>query len=514
MKLPAASFIAGVSGFLALAHEILWVRVYAFATAGAADAFGLLLAAYLAGLGIGSWLAARWCRGADAPQRRPLQMAGIAIAGSSLAAFLAAPLAAWLVSSLEVKPGAILPVFGLASAGLGVVLPLLCHQAIPPDERSGSRLSWVYAGNILGSTLGSLATGLWLLDALTLRELNATLAVVGLVLGACILAAQFRTVRGVLCLGAALAAAVGIVAVTAKPLYRRLYERLLYQGEFAAAKPFAETIEGRSGVVNVTWDGVVYGGGSYDGMFNLSPLPEEDDNRVLRAYLVAAFHPAPREVLMIGLGSGSWLQVLANYPLVERVTVVEINPGFVEAVRREPRVAGALLNPKVEIVIDDGRRFLRRTPRQFDLIVQNTIVYWRAHATSLLSREYLELSRRHLKPGGVLYFNTTMSTAAQKTGATVFPHAVRFQNMLIASDQPVTIDRARFQAALDAWRIGGEPVLPPGRAAAALDLLKEQDWRGGPTWEDRESILRRTVSDPVITDDNMATEWRAKGTYP
>ncbi len=57
-------------------------------------------------------------------------------------------------------------------------------------------------------------------------------------------------------------------------------------------------------------------------------------------------------------------------------------------------------------------------------------------------------------------------------------------------------------------------MLPAGSSAAQLDLLKEQDWRGGPTWEGRESILLRTQNDPIITDDNMATEWWAFGTYP
>ena len=45
-------------------------------------------------------------------------------------------------------------------------------------------------------------------------------------------------------------------------------------------------------------------------------------------------------------------------------------------------------------------------------------------------------------------------------------------------------------------------------------ILGQEVWRGGPTWEARESILRRTLDDPIITDDNMATEWWAWDTYP
>ncbi|MGK3987710.1 hypothetical protein WME99_32010 [Sorangium sp. So ce136] len=86
--------------------------------------------------------------------------------------------------------------------------------------------------------------------------------------------------------------------------------------------------------------------------------------------------------------------------------------------------------------------------------------------------------------------------------------------MLIASDEPIEVDRGRFEQKLDRWRIDGRPVLPPGVRAAELDLLREQDWRGIPTWEGRESILRRTQEQPVITDDNMANEWWDLDTYP
>ena len=54
--------------------------------------------------------------------------------------------------------------------------------------------------------------------------------------------------------------------------------------------------------------------------------------------------------------------------------------------RRTPLVAPAVNHEKVQILIDDGRRYLNRSTRKFDVIVQNTIIYWRAHASTLLSR--------------------------------------------------------------------------------------------------------------------------------
>ena len=88
----------------------------------------------------------------------------------------------------------------------------------------------------------------------------------------------------------------------------------------------------------------------------------------------------------------------------------------------------------MKIVVDDGRRYLRATDQRFDLIVQNTIVYWRAHATNLLSAEYFALTKARLRPGGRLYVNTTRSSVVHKTLLSVFPHALRYQNMFIVGN--------------------------------------------------------------------------------
>ena len=85
---------------------------------------------------------------------------------------------------------------------------------------------------------------------------------------------------------------------------------------------------------------------------------------------------------MIGLSSGSWAQVIANNPNVASLTVVEINPGYLSLIAQEPEVASLLHNPKVTIVTDDGRRWLRaNSGRRFDAIVSNTTWYYRANVS-------------------------------------------------------------------------------------------------------------------------------------
>ena len=136
----------------------------------------------------------------------------------------------------------------------------------------------------------------------------------------------------------------------------------MYHGEYRSALRFRQIVETNSGVIAVTQDKTVYGGGIYDGKFNVDP--KHDTNRIVRAYALSSFHPAPKEVLMIGLSSGSWAQVFANHPQVEKFTIVEINPGYLRLIPMYREVASVLENPKVNVVIDDGRRWLLRNPRR------------------------------------------------------------------------------------------------------------------------------------------------------
>ena len=62
---------------------------------------------------------------------------------------------------------------------------------------------------------------------------------------------------------------------------------------------------------------------------------------------MSLFRPAPRNVLMIGLSSGSWAQVIASNPAVKQLTIVEINRGYLELISQQPDVQSILRNPKV-----------------------------------------------------------------------------------------------------------------------------------------------------------------------
>ena len=203
--------------------------------------------------------------------------------------------------------------------------------------------------------------------------------------------------------------AVGVlaVAVIVIPLMsHRVLENLLFKDNVGHA--FAHVVENRSGIITVDADGTVFGNGMYDGRFNTRL--QDDRNGIIRPYAWSLFHAAPRDVLMIGLSSGSWAQIIASNPAVMSLTIVEINPGYLTLIAKQPEVASVLLNPKVTVITDDGRRWLSQHPeKRFDAIISNTTWNFRANTTNLLSTEFLKLAQLHLNPRGILFYNTTDS---------------------------------------------------------------------------------------------------------
>lgn len=146
----------------------------------------------------------------------------------------------------------------------------------------------------------------------------------------------------------------------------------------------------------------------------------------------------PRSVLVIGCGAGVTAGAVSVNPSVERVTIVDIEPLV-------PKVAGWFMgtanhdvvkNPKVRIIADDARHFLQTTTEKFDAITSDPLDPWVKGAATLYTREFFEVARQHLNPGGVmtLYVQLFESSpdAVKSEVATffqAFPNGLVFGNM-------------------------------------------------------------------------------------
>ena len=511
LRFPAAMFVAGLCGFVALGYEILWFRAYSFASAGAAATFPELLGCYLAGVALGALGGRMLCGQKEgASHGRDLRFLALFLILSALLGYAVIPAASHFFWHPHGFPSSYLFVTSAALL-FGASFPLVMHASVRPERKAGLPIGLLYAGNIAGSTLGSFVVGYILMDYWTMKQIAIFLALSSLALGMGVLFGGSGNRRA----QAAGWIAGGLIAIviigTSSWLFGAVYERLLLKQDYRPGYRFRHVVETKSGVITVTEDKRVYGGGAYDGFFNTDPV--YDVNGIFRPYSLSLWHPRPQRVLMIGLSSGSWAQVVANHPQVESLTIVEINPGYLRLIPKYPAEAGLLKNPKVRIEIDDGRRWLRRhAGERFDAVIMNTTFYWRAHASGLLSREFLELVRAHLSPGGVAFYNTTGSGQVQNTGVTAFPYGVLIWNCLAVSDRPIALDWDRWRRTMGEYRIDGKPVFDLDRPdhlmkyRQLMSLPSGVDVLWGPL-DDASTIRRQTAGSRIVTDDNMACEW-------
>jgi spermidine synthase len=514
LPLSAGLLLAGSTGFIALGYEIVWYRLYSFASGRSAAGFALLLGWYLAGVAYGSLRARDLCRGRLRDDLIALvRVTGTAMVWASIAAFLVAPAVAAVLrlGVLEIA----YPFVFIAAALLGTVFPLVSHACIDPaTDEAGAKVSYLYLSNIIGCASGSYLVGFVAMDLLPVTWIAVVLLVIGLAIGFTLLLRNGRSLF-TLRLAAGLTAAV-LLLMAAGPLYSSLYERLLLKSHYTPGTRLLHISETRSGVVAIGAEGTVYGGGVYDGHISTDLI--DDVNGIFRAYAIDALHSNPKDVLIVGLSMGAWAQIIANNPRVERLTIVEINPGYLNLIPKYPEVASLLRNPKVRIVIDDGRRWLIRNPEAtFDVVVMNTSQHWLAHTSNLLSAEFLRLVRPHLKAGGIHYYNTTFSGDALLTGATIFPFALRVANFLAVSDSPIVFDKERWRRTLTHFRIDGKPVLDLDRpdhqrvlteVLSLADTVNDSKVDEGMHLEAEDSLRRRFGKARLVTDDNMITEWR------
>jgi predicted membrane-bound spermidine synthase len=514
-KLLFACFVSMLVGYVSLSYEVIWFRAFLIGT-NQSQAFAMILGAYLGGLAVGSWLVQRYF-GAKPVNTQLLYMLCVLILLSCVVGFSILPLSARAgsLSGWEGFVSVTLLLIFAQTVITGAAFPLLCHVGFTADDKAGLHLSFVYVSNVLGSTAGTLITGFVLMDRTSTTQISAFLAALGAIAAAAVAGlAPMSWLRraSFIALGFVVVAVCSPLAINT--LFDHYYERIIYKNEIRSEPPFADVVENKSGVVAVDTHGVVYGNGMYDGMAYVDLI--DDKNFLIRPFSLALYHPRPREVLMVGLGTGAWAQVIANNPKVERLTIVEINPGYLSLIPKYPSVMTVLTNPKVEIDIDDGRRWLNRHPtRKFDAIIQNTTIYFRPNVTNLLSAEYLRLAGNHLREGGVLMYNTTGSARAQLTACMMFPSALRELNVMVASNELLQLDLGRLKVVLENYSIDGHPVFdlsnPIHRArleeiVATLDLSETN--QNGWKMETCQSIMSRTQGQPLITDDNMGEEWR------
>jgi len=526
-----------LAGFAAMAYEVVWTRMLVLVNGSSTYAFSLLLSVYISGLALGSlWMASRVDRLRSASLSFAHLQAGVAVMvaaglwlfgrmpGMSLDWYASAGFSflSTLVLSAGLTALMVLPPAFLLGAAFPVAVRMLGAGQTRLYRPFGHAYAWTAAGNVAGAVAAGAGMIAWFGLQGSLRLLAATsMAAAALALFAVFGLSKTTTVNlaalGVLLAGLLwwnpgwdpLVLTSGVYKQA--PLYLGLGGRGRSLGNVLSNYRLRYYREGEQAVVSVVdrpnLQDSTHRILAIDGKVDASSGADMD-TQVLSGHLPLLLHGAAREVLIIGLASGVTVGAVARHSRVARISVAEIEPAVVGAARQFAAFNhDALDDPRVRLVLDDGRHFLRVSAERFDVIIAEPSNPWMSGPARLFTREFFEEVRAHLAGGGVfaqwmpLYgVSTALLQAELRTFLRVFPYVELCQVakgdlLLVGSGAPITRpDMAALapQVVSDLRRIGID-----GAALAARFVTGEQ------------GLAEWLADGPVNTDDNGLLEFGA-----
>jgi spermidine synthase len=340
---------------------------------------------------------------------------------------------------------------GPATVLMGCSFPIVQKLAQTDLDYVGRRVGILLAANIAGSTIGAFVTGWIFLDRLgTAGTLRLLVVLSGVVAAA---AAWWWTGTS----GRLRAFAYGafvIVAAAVVPDSRNLWATL-HRSDFNNVI----MAEDRSGLALLKIEGASRSGRQtfprvvvFVNGLGQSWLPYGGIHTVLGA-LPAFIHPHPRQAAIIGLGSGDTLFGMAGRKEIEQIVSIEIIRPQLTTLRElsqlynYPGLLPVLDRTRVHHAFGDGRQFLSRSTRTFDIIEADALYPTAAYAGNLYSDAYFELLRRRLNPGGIAV-SWAPTPRVFRTFLKVFPYTWHSGDVVMGSNDPIQMDRAAIMARL------------------------------------------------------------------
>src|SRR5262245_10813482 len=507
-----------------MGYEVLWTRALEHYTHNSTYAYTAMLAVFLAGIALGSAAGARVADRVRSPWLA-VALLQLGIAASVVVGLLVfmrfeslVPAVTEALGGLRSWPRVVALLFAEAAVTmlgttllLGAMFPLVVRLAVGRLDAVGRSVGFVYLANTVGSIAGALAVGFLVLPALGVRGSFLALALANLSLaGLLALGAERRRERlGVL----AAAAAVGAGAFLLLPpaLFRDQYAArfgriLFYREEVTDTVMVTEGADG-SRVIRYA-----------DGRGTAGTATYREDR--MYAHIPLLLHPGPRRVLQIGFGVGNTLSSTLAHP-VESVDCVELSPGVVDAesffraTNRDP-----LADPRVRLVIGDGRHFVLTSDELYDVIRMDPPELHTAGVVNLYTREFFELVRARLAPGGLfsVWINAVMTPIDDirmllRTLAAVFPYVsvwtgpAQYSWVMNASLEPHDPDLRRLAGAF---------ASPPLRAdlesigiRTPFEILDHYVFSG-------DAVAEFAGEGPLVTDDHTRLDFsvpRASDAY-
>lgn len=445
-----------LSGFCSLAYEVLWTRVLSLVLGSSVYAFTIMLATFLAGIGIGSIAFAPFVDRC----RRPALWFAILEAAIGLFALASVfiyrelPFIFFNLKQAFAESFWLFLVFKFLIASAVMIIPALSMGAIFPlvnriyaegRKTIGRKVGNIYFFNTAGSILGSFAAGFILIPLMGAQSGVVLIAALNIAISIAVMA--YSGIRpGPKYAWAAGSAAVYAVIALALPSWERLAMTTgMYVNDYGKA---AKRVSFRDWSIN---DELLYYNEGLNAIITVRSSGRDGETITYQAngkqeaksergrppgswavlgHLPAILHDGEfNNALMVGLGSGVTLGMMELYPF-RSFDVVELEPAVVDAARFFSKAnRGALDDPRVRLHVTDGRSFLASVDRKYDIIVSGVSDPWISGVSNLFTTDYFTQLKEKLSDGGIvaLWFSNYRNTPEDfKTGlnsfAKVFPH--------------------------------------------------------------------------------------------
>ncbi len=414
----------GLSGFSAMVYEVTWTRALSLVLGSSIYAFCLMLATFLGGMAIGSAWAHKDLRQRPATIHRfMLNELILALYG-----FCSVPLLSqmpdWFVALWPMTGGSfvgvsmlqvVLSVFVmlLPAVVMGLLFPIVTDLVTQRFAHLGRRVGNVYAVNTVGGIVGSFLSGFVLIPIFGLPWAIACAALVNLIAG---LGLYLRFGKSASVVRLAVASASVLVAVVAShtvilPSWQRQgfaagvymnagdYRNMTVTQGNAGVKTlfYRDSLNATVSVHQLEDTLFLKVGGKTDASNGL-----DMGTQVLSAHIPLLLHPDAKRVFVIGLGSGVTLGSAGRHP-VQTLDCAEIDPAVIDGARFFQRYNHDIHeDPRTRIYAVDGRNFLLATNRTYDVIISEPSNPWMAGIAYLFTKEFYQLAKRRLAPGGVM----------------------------------------------------------------------------------------------------------------
>ena len=534
--LPVYIAIA-LSGMTALGAEVIWTRLLSLLLGATTYTFSLILASVLVGLGIGSSIGAVIARdGKDPRLALGLTQVGV-IAAIAWAAYAETqslmywPINPQIATSpwFQFQLDFVRALFAVLPAAVlwGASFPLALASVARKDGDTGRLVGTVYAANTVGAIVGALVASLWMIAAIGTQQSQRVLMGLAALGALAVLLPSFDGERTTLApRGVALGLGTVILAVLLGSTVIPVPALLVGYGRYAATwvGSHGEWVfvgEGMNSSMAVSRlpNGVL----NYHNAGKVQASSEPQDMRLQRmlGHLTTLLPAGAKSVLNIGCGAGVTAGAVSISPMVNKLTIAEIEPlvPYTVSTFFGEHNYNVVKNPKTHVQLDDARHFLLTTREKFDAITSDPFDPWVKGAASLYSAEFWEEAKRHLNPGGIvtvfvqLYESGTPAVKSEMaTFFEAFPNAMVFGNtyngqgydmVLVGQLTPAPINVDEIQAKLNRpeYAIVAQSLREIGMNSA-IDLLS--------TYAGNANDLKTYLADAEVNRDrNLRLQYLA-----